>query len=203
MTSPFIAHGQATWRWTSVGAAGRRRARRAAAARREQLAAACTRLATRVVGGQELREHVAAADGAGEDDAVLGRGPRQVGERRRRPHDLEPLSFDEPSTWLVTVIGTATLPVVPFAPSRRRNSSSVCSTGISLPVLVDQEEALGGAVEDGAEVGADGGHEPLRVADRLREPARGLAPSAKNPCADTASTPSGPTTSGSTNEAAE
>jgi hypothetical protein len=40
---------------------------------------------------------------------------------------------------------------------------------------------------------------PIACARVPREP----APSAKKPCADTASTPIGPTTSGSTNDAAE
>ena len=36
-------------------------------------------------------------------------------------------------------------------------------------LLVDQVEPLARAVEDGAEVGAHRGHEPLRLADRRRE----------------------------------
>ena len=39
-------------------------------------------------------------------------------------------------------------------------------------LLVDEIEPLGRAVEDGAEVGADHRHEPLRLADRGREPGR-------------------------------
>ena len=50
----------------------------------------------RVVGRQELREDVAASDGAGEDDAVLGRGLRQIGERGGRPDDLEPTALEQP-----------------------------------------------------------------------------------------------------------
>ena len=45
--------------------------------------------------------------------------------------------------------------------------------------------------------------EPLRLADRLAQRARASAPSEAKPCAVTASTPSGPSRSGSTNEAAE
>src|SRR5207237_7875071 len=43
----------------------------------------------RVVGRQELREDVAAADRAREDDAVLRRGAGQLGERGRCPDHLE------------------------------------------------------------------------------------------------------------------
>src|SRR5262245_1537522 len=49
-----------------------------------------------VVRGQEVREDVAAADRAGEHDPVLRGGPRQVGERGGRPHDLEPAPLDHP-----------------------------------------------------------------------------------------------------------
>src|SRR4051794_14838374 len=43
------------------------------------------------------------------------------------------------------------------------------------PGLVDQEEALGGAVEDRAEVGADRLDQPLGVVERAAEPRRGGA----------------------------
>src|SRR5919197_390710 len=39
-----------------------------------------------------------------------------------------------------------------------------------LAALVDEVQPLGRAVEDDAEVGADGAHEPARLRDRLLEP---------------------------------
>ena len=41
--------------------------------------------------------------------------------------------------------------------------------GDLVAALVDQVEPLAGAVEHGAEVGADGAHEPLGLSDRLAE----------------------------------
>ena len=67
-------------------------------------------------------------------------------------------------------------------------------------LLVDEEEPLARAVEDGAEVGADRADEPLRLPDRLAQRDRRRAARSVNPCAETASTPSGPSTSGSTND---
>ena len=49
----------------------------------------------RVVAGQEVGEHVAAPDGAGEDDVSLRGYAREIGERRRRAHDLELRALDE------------------------------------------------------------------------------------------------------------
>ena len=72
-----------------------------------------------------------------------------------------------------------------------------------MTALVDQVEPLAGLVEHGPEIGADRGDEALGVTDRLRERLAVAVSSAKKPCAEIASTPIGPTTSGSTNDDAE
>ena len=100
------------------------------------------------------------------------------------------------------MIGTAIRPERPARASSRTTSRSPSSAGTSLAAFVDEEEPLGGAVEDDPEIGADRRHEPARGVDRRELLAR-VASSAKNPCAPIASTPSGPSTSGSVNDAAE
>jgi hypothetical protein len=119
-----------------------------------------------VIGGQEVREDVAAGERAAEYDAVAGRDRGQIGERRRGAHDLEPVArkaFD-----------------VARDGHRERQPSGAVALGNEADEeeerllhrylrseLVDQVEPLGGLVEDGAEVGAHGRDEPLRLADGL------------------------------------
>ena len=75
--------------------AARRRGRRAASAPGASSSQQLAEARDGVVGREELREHVAAADGSGEDDAVLRRGAGQLGERRRRAHHLERAALDD------------------------------------------------------------------------------------------------------------
>ena len=99
--------------------------------------------------------------------------------------------------------GTATLALRAALAEQPQEEQQCLLDRHLLAALVDEDEPLGRAVEDRAEVGADRRDDPLRVSDacaRLRVASRW---SVKNPCVVTASTPSGPTTSGSTNEAAE
>ena len=71
-------------------------------------------------------------------------------------------------------------------------------------LLVDEEEPVACPVEDGAEVGADRADQPLGLPDRLAQrEGRCALDSVVNPCAETASIPSGPSSSGSTNDDAE
>jgi len=94
MTAPFRAHGQRTWRWTTVDCEARDELGQGLLDRREELEeVAETRDA--VVGRQELREHEAAAHGAGKDDAVVGRCAREGGEGSRRPRHFKLRSLDE------------------------------------------------------------------------------------------------------------
>jgi hypothetical protein len=48
-------------------------------------------------------------------------------------------------------------------------SSTLLVTVTGKTAFVHEVDALAGLVEDGAEIGADRSHEPLRVPDRLRE----------------------------------
>ncbi len=172
MTSPFIPHGHGIWRWTSVGARQLGdELRERPLDGREQLEQV-REARDGVVAGQELREDVAAADGAGEDDAVLRRRLRERLERRRRADDLEAGALDEPvdlardrhrERELAAVAVRADQPEVEQERELDRHLARL---------LVDQVEPLARAVEDGAEVGADRGDEPLRLADRRREPVR-------------------------------
>ena len=71
----------------------------------------------RVVARQELREDVAAADGAREDDALLAPPPPSAPGATRRVRTIsKPVSSTSRSTWLVTVTGKASLPWWPFEP---------------------------------------------------------------------------------------
>ena len=74
----------------------------------------------RVVAGQELGEDVAAADGAGEDDAVLAAACVSAGASARVRTISSSVPSTSRSTWLVTVTGNASLPWRPFEPIRRR-----------------------------------------------------------------------------------
>ena len=158
----------------------------------------------RVVGGEELREDVAAADGAGEDHSVLGRGLGQLGERGRGADDLEAAAFDEPVDLARHRHRERELADPSVAPDQAEVQQQGLFDGDLPRLVVDQVEALGGPVEDDAQVGSDGSDEAFRLADEPPE-RRGLpgGRSGVNECAATASTPSGPSTSGSTNDAAE
>ena len=95
ITVPFSAQGSGSRSWTSVdsGQLGDE-LRERALDRREQLEQ-LGEARDRVVARQELREDVAAADRAGEDEAVGRRRLRQLGERGRRADDLEPAALEE------------------------------------------------------------------------------------------------------------
>ena len=123
----------------------------------------------RVVGGQELGEDVAAADRAREDDASSAAAAcvRSVSE-----FGVRTISSPSPassSTLLVTVTGKATLPSIAAVGEQAHVEQQRLVDRHLVPLLVDEVEPLARLVEDGAEVGADRRHEPLRVADRLRE----------------------------------
>ena len=114
---------------------------------------------------------------------------------------LLPLTIS--STWLVTVIGNASLPLRPFELIRRRNSRSACSTGISRAcssIRKSRSPARSKTTPRSA---------PIAVTSRLLCPTAsrrlvlGSDESAANPWALTASIPSGPSSSGSTKEVAE
>ena len=126
----------------------------------------------RVVRGQELREDVAAADRAGEDDAVLRGRLRQVGERRGRAHDLEPAALEQ----LVDLARDGDRERELAAPAVRADQPQeeqqrLLDRDLAAP-LVDEVEPLGRAVEDDAEVGTDGRHELLHLPDRLAQQCR-------------------------------
>src|SRR6266700_2501796 len=118
-----------------------------------------------VVGGQELRKDVAAAERAGEDDAVLGGELGQLGDTRRGSDDLEPGSFrhfvdlardsDREGELAAPAVGAEQ----PDQEQQRLLDGDLPAS------LVDQEEPLGGPVEDGAEIRTDRGNEPLRLTD--------------------------------------
>ena len=168
MTTPFFAHGQARRRWISVGTGSSATARRAAC-RSAPAAPAASRGSRRVVRGQELREDVAAADGAGERRPPPRR-LRQVGERVRRAHDLEP-SPASSSTLLVTVTGKASLAVAALGQQAHVEQQRLVDRHL-VPLVVDEVEALARLVEHRAEVGADRRHEP---------PVRGRSPARASP----------------------
>ena len=75
MTTPFFAHGQASRRWISVGAGSSATSSESGRPDRRQQLEQLREARDRVVGGQELREDVAAADRAREDDAFVRARP--------------------------------------------------------------------------------------------------------------------------------
>ena len=74
------------------------------------------------------------------------------------------------STWLVTVTGKASLPWRPFEPSRRRKRSSACSTGTSCACSSTRWSRSAERSKTAPRSAPTTGHEPLRLADRGREP---------------------------------
>ena len=104
----------------------------------------------------------------------------------------------------MTVTGNAALPCAPVRREQAQEEQQRLLDRDLVRLLVDEVEPLGRAVEDGAEVGADRRDEPLRLADRLRSRASRVARLLRGErVRRDASTPSGPSTSGSTYEAAE
>ena len=73
MTAPFRAQGQRTWRWTTVDSGSSPTSSESGPVDRREQLEELAEARDAVVGGDELREDEAAADGAGEDDAVAGR----------------------------------------------------------------------------------------------------------------------------------
>ena len=65
--------------------------------------------------------------------------------------------------------GKATLPSTPRSREQPQEEQERLLDRDLAALLVDEIEALARLVEDGAEVGADRRHEPLRLADRLRQ----------------------------------
>ena len=121
-----------------------------------------------VVGGQEVREDVAAADGSREDDSGLGGRARQVAERVRRADDLERIAGE-----LIDLVRDRVREgglAVAAALGEQAHVQQQRLVDRNLAALfVDEVEPLAGLVEDGAEVGADRGDEALGVPHRLRE----------------------------------
>ena len=206
MTSPFSAHGHGELavddgRARQLGDELRERP----LDRREQLEQ-LAEARHRVVGRQELREDVAAADRAAKttpSSAVAAL--RQLGRSGGRAHDLE--AARSASSLDVARDRDRERRPCRCQPARADQAQEEQQRLLDrdlAALLVDEEEPLAGAVEDRAEVGADRADEPLRLADRLAQrDARSRVASVVNPCAETASTPSGPSTSGRTNDAAE
>ena len=94
MTAPLSAHGH--WHLPVDERRSRQlgdELRERVADRREELEQLAERR-DRVVRRQEGREHVPAAGRTCEDHALIGRGARQLGQRRRRAHDLEAAADD-------------------------------------------------------------------------------------------------------------
>ena len=136
----------------------------------------------RVVGGQELREDVPAADRAGEDDAVLGSRLRQVAERRGRAHDLEPAPFQRALDLARDGDRERELPAPAVASDQAQEEQQRLLDRYLAAALVDEIEALGRTVEDHAEVGADRGDELLHLPDRLsQQRGAGIGPVRREP----------------------
>ena len=108
----------------------------------------------RVVAGQELGEDVAAAHGAREDDAALGRGARQLRQRGRRPHDLELRVLDEPLDLARHGHREGELAVAAVRAEQAEEEEQRLLDRHLVRLLVDEVEPLGRAVEDRAEIGA-------------------------------------------------
>ena len=89
MTSPFFAHGHASRRWIRVGSGSSATSSESGRADRREQLEQLGEARDGVVGRQEVREDVAAADRSREDDTRLRRRLRQVAERVRRADDLE------------------------------------------------------------------------------------------------------------------
>ena len=104
---------------------------------------------------------------------------------------------------LVTVFGKAALPSDPALGEQAHVEQQRLVDGDLVALLVDEVEPLAGLVEDRAEIGADRGDERFVWPIACASVSRSAVSSAKKPCAEIASTPSGPTTSGSTNDEAE
>ena len=73
------------------------------------------------------------------------------------------------SARLVTVIGSASVPLFPSEASRLQEEEELLLDGHLVRLLVDEVDPLARAVEDDAEVGADRRDEPLRLAERLAD----------------------------------
>ena len=120
-----------------------------------------------VVGRQELREDVAAADRSGEDDAVLGGGAGQLGERGRRADHLEAAALDDLLDAARDRDRERELAAVAVRAQQAQEEQQRPLERHLVGLLVDQEEPLARAVEDDAEVGADRADQPLRLVERL------------------------------------
>ena len=126
----------------------------------------------RVVAGQEVGEDVAAADGAGEDDVVLRGCTGEIGERRRRAHDLELRAVDEAVDLARHGDGERELAAPSIRDDQPQKEEQRLFDRHFPRLLVDEVKPLSRAVEDGAEACADGRDEPLRLLDRRSEPVR-------------------------------
>ena len=163
---PLTAHEQCSSRWTSVDCGSSATSSESGApVRGEQLEQVAERR-HRVVGGQEAREHVAAARGAREDHALLRRLVASAGsDACVRTTDSDSPTIQ--STWLVTLTGTAMRPA-PAAPDEQAQvEQQHLLLRHLLPRLVHEVEPLAGSVEDDAELGADRGDQPPRLVERL------------------------------------
>ena len=150
-----------------------------------------------LAGSSETSSDSGWSAGARKDDAVAGRGLRQLGQRGGRPDHLKLAALDQ----LVDMArdgdreGELALPTV-GAHQAQVEQQSLLDRDLAC-LLVDQEEPLAGSVEDDSETSR------FAWPTASRSPVGGSLPSAAKPWAETASTPSGPISSGSTYEVAE
>src|SRR5919108_2744858 len=118
-----------------------------------------------VVGRQEFREHVAAADGAREDDAVLGRRLRQRGERRGCADDLEAAALDDSLDLACDGDREGKLAAPAVAPDQPEVQQERLLDRDFARRVVNEIHPLGRPVENDAEVSADRADKALRLAD--------------------------------------
>src|SRR5437764_434497 len=107
------------------------------------------------------------ASSACESASVFSGVMRQLGEAHGRADDLEPsplchsVDLARDRDWECELAATA------VRADQAQEEEQRLLDGDLAALLVDQEEALAGAVEDGAEISCHGGDEPFRLADRL------------------------------------
>ena len=132
MTRPLRAHGHGSERWTSDGtgsSATRLGTDRSACA---SSSSSLERLATASYPGR-CRGTRSPADRAGEDHVVASCRPRRSLSECGVRVTCRPLFSTSVSTRLVTVTGTAIVPVRPVSTSSRTKSSSAVSSGTRSP----------------------------------------------------------------------
>ena len=205
ITVPFIDHGQGSVSCTS--ARGRQvgdELRERPPDRRQQLEQ-LAEAGDGVVGGQELREDVAAADRAGEDDAFLRGRPGQRGERMLGPHDLQAGGLGD----AVDVVRHRDRGRRPCRSGRARRGAAGRAAASARAAPPRRARRSGRGARPPGRTRRRGRRRRRRraCASGVRSssgarPGSRPAPPLK-PCAEIVSTPSGPSTSGSTYEAAE